>query len=47
MNDLSLIIKDYKSLFFKEKLFVFLWNLSALGTAYGKKRKGKLQNYKY
>lgn len=38
MNDLSLIIKDNKSLFFKEK-FVFLWNLSALGTAYEKQKK--------
>ena len=37
MNDLSLIIKDNKSLFFKEK-FVFLWNLSALGTSYEKKK---------
>lgn len=41
MNDLSLIIKDNTSLFFKEK-FVFLWNFSTLGTAYEKKRKGKL-----
>lgn len=33
MGDISLIIKDIKSLFFKEKL-VFLWNLDTLGTAY-------------
>lgn len=37
MGGLPLIIKDNKSLFFEEK-FVFLWNLSALGTAYEKKK---------